>query len=167
MIENLPGEVWRDIEDYPDYEISNKGRVKIKPKEAKIMSPGKNISKSSGTYLLYRLFNSEGSKHKKAHRLVAQAFIPNPENKEQVNHIDNNPSNNSVENLEWNTRSENALHMHRQGRGRGRAKLTPDDVKYMRFLKGKMTNKELGEIFGVAHSTANSILTKQSYIHIH
>ncbi len=50
------------------------------------------------------------------HRVVAEAFIPNPHNKPDINHIDNNPLNNCVENLEWCTHSENMLHAQKQGR---------------------------------------------------
>lgn len=55
------------------------------------------------------------SKRCRVHRLVAQAFIPNPENKPFVNHIDGNRANNNVDNLEWVTASENALHAHKTG----------------------------------------------------
>jgi hypothetical protein len=50
------------------------------------------------------------------HRVVAETYIPNPQNKPYINHIDNNPSNNAVRNLEWCTHSENMLHCHKLGR---------------------------------------------------
>jgi hypothetical protein len=54
------------------------------------------------------LYNKNGRKHCKIHRLVAEAFIPNPDGKPQINHIDGNNQNNSISNLEWVTNEENA-----------------------------------------------------------
>lgn len=61
-------------------------------------------------YNIVTLTKDSTRKPHKVHRLVAQAFIPNPDNKEQVNHIDGNKTNNNINNLEWNTRQENISH---------------------------------------------------------
>lgn len=95
-------EIWKDVEGYEGlYQVSNLGRVKSlgnnKNRKEKIMK----ISKNKDGYL-YIDFHRNG-KHKKflIHRLVAQTFLDNPNNLPQVNHKDENPTNNSVDNLEW------------------------------------------------------------------
>lgn len=65
--------------------------------------------------LMVELWKNNKKKHQLVHRLIAQAFIPNPHNKPQINHIDGNPLNNNIENLEWVTDSENKYHAHRTG----------------------------------------------------
>jgi len=92
------------------YQISNFGRIKNK-KTTKILIA--NLDKRG--YPRIRLcFKSDRSSFR-IHRLVAIAFIPNPENKLQVNHIDGNKKNNNYLNLEWNTNSENQLHANKIG----------------------------------------------------
>lgn len=108
-------EIWKDIVGYEGlYQISNLGRIKRLKKlivlqnggkyylEEKILKPGKN---SRG----YNLVVIKG-KALRIHRLVAETFIPNPENKQQVNHKDGNKNNNRAENLEWCTCKENVNH---------------------------------------------------------
>lgn len=85
------------------------------------------------------------------HRLVAQKYIPNPENKPQVNHKDGNKLNNSVENLEWVTNKENREHalnngLHLCGDRCPWAKISDEDVKFIR-AHTELTNKELAEKF--------------------
>lgn len=116
-------ETWKPIAGYEGlYEISDHGNVKSLPK---IIGSGKSyISKEkilkphydTNGYVVFNLCKTEGRKIKKtrkAHRLVALAFIPNPLNKGQVNHINGIKTDNRVENLEWCTGSENNLHKFR------------------------------------------------------
>lgn len=98
-------EIWKDIKGFEGlYQVSNLGRVKSLKKDI-IMKP----SKHREGYLYY-ILRKQGRKTFKAHRLVAITFIPNPESKPEVNHKDGNKKNNSADNLEWLTRSENAIH---------------------------------------------------------
>lgn len=103
-------EEFRDIEGFPNYQVSNIGNVKnIKKNEYKL--PGYD----DHGYLKVDLYNNAKRSSKKVHRLVAQAFIPNEENKPEVNHIDGNKTNNKVTNLEWCSKSENMQHAYATG----------------------------------------------------
>ena len=96
-------EEWKNIQDYENYEVSNLGNVRNK-KTGRILK-----SYNKGGYAVVGLSKTKG-KIFQVHRLVCQAFILNPENKPQVNHIDKNGLNNNVKNLEWNTVVENNIH---------------------------------------------------------
>jgi hypothetical protein len=97
-------EVWRDIIGYEGlYQVSNIGNVKG---IIKTLKP----NKTSKGYLHISLYKNRISKTFKLHRIVAQNFISNPENKLEVNHMDGNKLNNKIDNLEWNTRFENNKH---------------------------------------------------------
>lgn len=85
-------ETWKEIEGMPNYEISTFGRVKSKKRKMEKILNSKHMQ-----VMLY----DEGYKMYRIHRLVALAFIPNPDNLPDVRHIDGNPSNNMVDNLEW------------------------------------------------------------------
>jgi hypothetical protein len=100
-------ETWKEIAEYPLYEISSLGR--IRNKQGKILKPFiQNCGYENMKLSLYK-------KHIQIHREVAKAFIPNPDNKQYVNHIDGNKLNNTVSNLEWVTNSENILHARKTG----------------------------------------------------
>lgn len=98
-------EIWRTIEDYPTYKVSNLGQVR-NIKTGRVLRP----SRDAGGYLRVILCLNGKPKSHLIHRLVATAFIPNPENKRTVNHISGDKTNNCVDNLEWNTYSENIKH---------------------------------------------------------
>ena len=107
------------IEDYPNYVISKNGDIVILPYKDKRGNDRKIRVKKAGTdwdgYKIVPLVNEKGTKTFSVHRLVAQAFIPNPENKETVNHIDGDKTNNNVDNLEWSTRGEQMIHAYSTG----------------------------------------------------
>lgn len=101
-------EHWKSITGYEGlYEVSDLGRVKsLKHGKERIMKPGKT---SSG-YLKVILCKDGKLKHSKIHRLVAKAFIPNPNNLETVNHKDEVKTNNVASNLEWMSREDNVAY---------------------------------------------------------
>lgn len=99
------------IKDYPNYEITTSGKVLSSYKKGELLVP--RISKNG--YYYVNLYNENGRKTKKIHRLVAETFIPNPDNLPQVNHKDGNKLNNHVDNLEWCDGSYNMQHANALG----------------------------------------------------
>lgn len=96
-------EIWKDIEDYPNYEVSNVGRVRNKTTKY-VLKPQQFVGKK---YYYVALSENGIQKKKRIHRLVAEAFIPNPNNLPEINHLDEDPSNNCADNLEWCSKSYN------------------------------------------------------------
>ena len=112
-------EVWKDVVGHKGkYQVSNLGRVKSLSRKIKCDHNAyrtikeRILKQSKNNYCLVHL--GQKSQNNTVHRLVAQAFIPNPENKRQVNHIDGNKLNNNITNLEWVTASENAKHAYKK-----------------------------------------------------
>lgn len=141
-------ETWKDVKDFEGfYQISNKGNIKSLERQVtgKLGSvrvlPEKLITPTDNGkgYLVVALYKNGKRYFKKIHRLVAEAFIPNPDNKSEVNHIDGNKSNNNYTNLEWSTTKENCRH--RQDTGLGNIEAATK-AKYRPIIKINLTTGE-------------------------
>lgn len=119
------------INNYPGYFITQDGRVYSEKRKKWL-----KISLIDGYTYAYLCFQNKG-KPIAIHRLVAQAYIPNPENKPCVNHINGIKSDNRIENLEWVTYSENNLHAYKTG--------LKMPVKHSNKTKKKMSRMRTGE----------------------
>ena len=121
----------------------------------------------------------ENKRTRAIHRLVAETFIPNPENKPQVNHIDGNKQNNNVDNLEWCTNSENIRHAFdnnlidtnkisqaMSGTNNHRAKLTEQEVREIRDLCYLNNDSEIAKLYFVSRSLISLIRNNKNWKHI-
>ena len=137
-------EIWKPIKNYEDlYMISNYGNIKSLDRTTKngsgyYIKKGKILKKhiNNKGYEYVRLKDNKTPNKQYIHRLVAQAFIPNPDNKPQINHKDCNPLNNNVSNLEWCTRKENMSYMSKLGRSKKEG-IWLAKITYKNMLKGK------------------------------
>lgn len=164
-------ENWKDIHGYENlYQVSDLGRVKS-VKRNKIL---KN-SKSSCGYYVIELYCNGKNKMFRINRLVAQAFIPNPENKTFVNHIDGNKLNNHVDNLEWCTAKENMIHASKtkllspsHGEKHYISKLTENDVLEIRskYIPKKYSHNKLAKEYCVDYKTIYCIINNLTWKHI-
>lgn len=159
---------WKEIPEFPKYKVSNFGEV---VRENRVMTPA--LNKPRGYYYV-SVQDRNRRKNFILHRLVASLFIPNPENKPQINHIDGNKKNNFVDNLEWCTASENGLHAFKTGlrtpvRGEkcGASKLTEKDVLEIRQMgKDGFMHKDIAKKYGMGVSTITHILLRNLWKHI-
>lgn len=154
----------RAIVGFPEYFVSRRGDVysSLKRRVIRLRSGVK-----PGGYEFVGLRNPMGEcSYKMVHRLVAEAFINNPENLPEVNHLDGNKRNNAVENLEWCNRSRNARHgfetgIHPQGPDRPDAKLSAKQAREVRSAGGRY--RDIGKQYGICAQTVCKIKNGRSY----
>ena len=162
-------EVFKVIDRFPKYSVSNKGSVLsfARCKNGKLL----HKQKESIGYFSVKL--SENGKFKTIliHRLVAETFIPNPENKKTVNHIDGNKQNNFLEHLEWCTFSENSIHAVKNnlikrvyGEDCHNSKLKKEDIDKIFYLSKSLSARKISKIYGVCNTTISDILKQKSYV---
>ena len=154
-----------NIKDFEKYSITRDGRV---------WSSKRNIYLSAGLagkgYPMVVLWQYGKPYARLIHRLMAQAYIPNPENKPEVNHKDGDKTNNFLNNLEWATSRENRLHgyklgLHGSGENHHQAKLKQSQVDYIReqHATGKYTFTRIAKAFGVSTSLISKIVARTKW----
>ena len=141
-----------------DYNITEKGEV-INVKNGRVLKPQLN----GKGYLRVSI----SGKLEFIHRLVAEKYIPNPNNLPQVNHKDGNKLNNKVENLEWSTNRDNRQHalannLHVCGEKCTWSKLTEENVRFIRANKN-VSAKELAKKFNVSVSTIKDVINNRTW----
>jgi hypothetical protein len=167
-------EEWKDVVGYEDFfRVSNLGNVfskrtnrllklEISPTGYLVFST--KFGGRNGTCKLFRV-----------HRLVAEAFIENPDHKPYVNHRNGIKSDNQVSNLEWVTHSENIRHAFdnglinsAKGIAAGNNKLSEDDVISIRreYLENRTPYRELARRFGVKHVAVGQLLRRETWVHL-
>lgn len=174
-------EIWKSVKGYEGlYEVSNFGKLKgLK----RTINQGKchrtweehivKFGVDGDGYFRTNLAKDGVNKTVKVHRLVAEAFIPNPLNLPEVNHIDGNKQNNNVKNLEWCTRSENLKHAVKIGLKRLDGEFNPSHkltIEQAEFIKKSYIPRHpefgavaLGKRFGVHRKTISRITCSQSW----
>lgn len=168
-------EQFKAIEGFPNHRVSNFGRIQTRQIRG---------TTRLGEWRDMRLFDVNGyygteirylgrKQNVKAHRLVAQYFIPNPENKTQVNHIDANKKNNHIANLEWCTPGENVTHafrlglVRRQGVHNGGAELDNEAVIIIKqLIEYGFRNQDIADLFKIANNTVSAIRTGDAWTHL-
>ena len=177
------GEIWKPIKGFEGfYEVSNSGVVKSLPRiiERRNKWPYPVVERvlsqtpSAKGYLIVGLYKDKAQTKKSVHVLVAESFIPNPQNKPQVNHLDCNKKNNSVKNLEWCTNEENFEHARKNnllptGERCGNSKLTRKQVIEIR--KRHTPNiygatLALAKEFGISADNIRGIVKRDTWRHI-
>jgi hypothetical protein len=164
--------MFKRIKNFPDYYVNEQGVV-LSFKRNKSLKLKPCIS--SNGYLKVNLYNDRGRKTISLHRLIAENFIDNEDNKECINHKDGNKLNNQIENLEWCTYTENNHHAiennlsrFAKGENNGSAKLRKEDVLKIIDIKNqtKWSNEKISKIYNVNRKTIGNILRGVTWSHI-
>lgn len=163
-------EIWKPVRGFEMYEVSNFGEVRSLPRNGTVLKPRKMMGfiDSSGYHQVlltsYRI-------HKKIHRLVGEAFIPNPENKPCINHINKIKTDNRVTNLEWATYSENTQHAYDTGykaqqmEDHSQSKL--DEIQIfciMKCINDGISKGNVAVYFNITQDTIRNILLGKHWI---
>ena len=172
--------IWKNVVSNPNYEVSNIGEIRSKERYVKNSANTKRLVKTrikkqfiNNGYAYIQLYINDVRTVMAIHRLVAEAFINNPDNKPMVNHLNGNKLKNNVCNLEWCTCIENIHHANRnnlsaKGERVWLSKLTESEVIEIRGLysHGDQSHHKLAKKFNVSHGNIYKILNRTTWKHV-
>lgn len=159
-------EMWKTIPYETLYEVSENGKIRNK-------ETGHIKSTRFDKYGYPRVTLYPSGKTYTIHRLIMTSFYSKEEWKEHINHIDNNRSNSTLSNLEWCTAKENVAHMHNQNRNNNisgslnpMSKITDKIARSIKYEHKELSNKEVGQLYGISRMAATRIRKSESWKHI-
>lgn len=177
----MVNEIWKKVEGYENiYEVSNHGNIqsidhfvvgkKSRTQKGRVLS----VSISTKGYHQVSLSLLGRRFHTGVHRLVAKAFLANPDNKEQVNHKDGNKSNNHVSNLEWATNQENIIHAYKNnlvklnyGEKHHQCRFTNNQIKELkRKLANGVSGSSISKEYKISQAAVSQIKKGKTYKNI-
>ena len=155
-------EIWKEAKGFEGMcMVSSKGHVIARRNLKVSMTPWTSVDPypDNNGYMMVHLARPDGSNELvRIHRLVAEAFIPNPLGKRVVNHKDGNKANNSVENLEWHTHSENLEHAYKKGLNWWPKRVKDSNGNVYQSIT------EAGKAFGLSQSTMSKVVNNHRSI---
>ena len=158
-------EIWKDAIDYPGYQVSNLGRVRD-DNGIRHQWPHKG-------YWVCKIFVNGVRTRVYVHRLIATAFVEGKKDGLEVNHKNAIKSDNSIDNLEWVTRSENVKHAYSKnllssrGTSNGNSMFSKEEIIAMRSIDySKITQRRVAKIFGISFQYLNKIVLRKVWTHI-
>jgi hypothetical protein len=162
-------ELWAVIDTFPEYEVSTCGRVRKTSLKGVV-----KVLKPSVMHIGYMLIGLRDKKKAYVHRLVATAFISNPEAKSYVNHMDMDRTNNNIWNLEWVTHRENCMHargilgnFNAVGTENGKSKINDDTVRLIRKqLAEGIPHRVIAAQLGISRGPVSSISLNIGWKHV-
>ena len=149
----------KQIEGFEGYYVTEQGDI-YTTKKFKVATKIKPQSFTKSDYKFVTLTKDGKRHHKLIHRLVAQSFIANPDNKPQVCHLNHNPSDNRVENLVWGTHKENMSMSVADGRFLGIPMNTRGKIKGL-YQTGKYSQKQIASMFGIDQASVSIIVREE------
>lgn len=161
-------ELWKPLTEYRGIKVSSIGRVWKAPSKRNKERIFSKFPKDRDGYCRCSVQKEDGTwTSQPVHRLVAKAFIPNPFNKQAVNHIDGNRENNTVDNLEWVTPRENVLHSYKYGVRKvckvipKKTLLTDYQVSQIDNLRVTYTVNQISKLFNISYQSLKNIIHKK------